>query len=76
MAPSMHTDEGIKCVLLVDPYYNGPSSMEIRREYLEPIARQFPEIQVIPYVIPGRTGTQLYHKTSQSSTSSIRMFAA
>jgi 4-hydroxy-tetrahydrodipicolinate synthase len=50
----------INCVLLVDPYYNGPSSLEIRKEYVEPIARQFPEIQVIPYVIPGRTGTQLY----------------
>jgi 4-hydroxy-tetrahydrodipicolinate synthase len=51
---------GINTVLLVDPYYNGPSSMEIRREYIEPIARQFPEVQVIPYIIPGRTGTQLY----------------
>ncbi len=50
---------GITAVLLVDPYYNGPSSMEIRREYIEPIAKQFPEIQMIPYVIPGRTGTQL-----------------
>jgi 4-hydroxy-tetrahydrodipicolinate synthase len=53
-------DIGVKCVLLVDPYYNGPSSMEIRREYLEPIAHQFPEVQVIPYIIPGRTGTQLF----------------
>ena len=53
-------DFGINCVLLVDPYYNGPSSLEIRREYIEPIARQFPEVQVIPYVIPGRTGTQLF----------------
>jgi 4-hydroxy-tetrahydrodipicolinate synthase len=51
---------GVKCVLLVDPYYNGPSSLEIRREYVEPIASRFPEVQVIPYVIPGRTGTQLY----------------
>ena len=51
---------GINCVLLVDPYYNGPSSLEIRREYVEPVARQFPEVQVIPYIIPGRTGTQLY----------------
>jgi 4-hydroxy-tetrahydrodipicolinate synthase len=51
---------GINCVLLVDPYYNGPSSLEIRREYVEPIARQFPEVQVIPYIIPGRTGTQLF----------------
>ena len=50
---------GVTAVLLVDPYYNGPSSMEIRREYIEPIARQFPEMQVIPYIIPGRTGTQL-----------------
>jgi 4-hydroxy-tetrahydrodipicolinate synthase len=53
-------NEGINCVLLVDPYYNGPSSMEIRREYVEPVANKFPEIQVIPYVIPGRTGTQLF----------------
>jgi 4-hydroxy-tetrahydrodipicolinate synthase len=52
-------DAGVNTVLLVDPYYNGPSSMEIRREYIEPIARQFPEVQVIPYIIPGRTGTQL-----------------
>ncbi len=50
---------GVKCILLVDPYYNGPSSLEIRREYVEPVARMFPEAQVIPYVIPGRTGTQL-----------------
>lgn len=50
---------GVKSVLLVDPYYNGPSSLEIRREYIEPIAKQFPEVQVIPYIIPGRTGTQL-----------------
>jgi 4-hydroxy-tetrahydrodipicolinate synthase len=50
---------GVKCVLLVDPYYNGPSSLEIRREYIEPIAREFPQILIIPYVIPGRSGTQL-----------------
>lgn len=50
---------GVKCVLLVDPYYNGPSSLEIRREYIEPVAKQFPEVQVIPYIIPGRTGAQL-----------------
>jgi 4-hydroxy-tetrahydrodipicolinate synthase len=51
---------GVQCVLLVDPYYNGPSSLEIRREYVEPVAKRFPDVQVIPYVIPGRTGTQLY----------------
>jgi len=52
-------DDGIRAALLVDPYYNGPSSLEIRREYVAPIAERFPEVQVIPYVIPGRTGTQL-----------------
>jgi 4-hydroxy-tetrahydrodipicolinate synthase len=52
-------DIGVKCVLLVDPYYNGPSSLEIRKEYVEPIACRFPDVQVIPYIIPGRTGTQL-----------------
>jgi len=52
-------DFGVRCVLLVDPYYNGPSSLEIRKEYVEPIARKFPDVQIIPYVIPGRTGTQL-----------------
>ncbi|RLG91925.1 MAG: 4-hydroxy-tetrahydrodipicolinate synthase [Candidatus Hecatellales archaeon] len=50
---------GVRNFLLVDPYYNGPSSLEIRREYIEPIAKSFPEAQIIPYIIPGRTGTQL-----------------
>jgi 4-hydroxy-tetrahydrodipicolinate synthase len=52
-------DCGVRCALLVDPYYNGPSSLEIRKEYVEPIAEKFPDVQMIPYVIPGRTGTQL-----------------
>ena len=50
---------GIHAVLLVDPYYNGPSSLEIRREYIEPVAAAFPGVQIILYVIPGRTGCQL-----------------
>lgn len=50
---------GCQAVLLVDPYYNGPSSLEIRREYVAPVAKAFPALEVIPYVIPGRTGTQL-----------------
>ena len=50
---------GAEGVLLVDPYYNGPSSLEIRREYVAPIAKAFPDTAVIPYVIPGRTGCQL-----------------
>lgn len=52
-------ENGVSAVLLVDPYYNGPSSLEIRREYLEPIAKAFPNTKIIPYIIPGRTGTQL-----------------
>lgn len=50
---------GVDAVLLVDPYYNGPSSLEIRREYIAPIAKKFPMVQIIPYIIPGRTGAQL-----------------
>lgn len=50
---------GADAALLVDPYYNGPSSLEIRKEYVEPVAKAFPSIQMIPYVIPGRSGTQL-----------------
>lgn len=50
---------GCQAVLLVDPYYNGPSSLEIRREYVAPVAAAFPSLEIIPYVIPGRTGTQL-----------------
>jgi 4-hydroxy-tetrahydrodipicolinate synthase len=61
MEGTLHAQHlGVKSVLLVDPYYNGPSSMEIRREYIEPIASKFPDVQVIPYIIPGRTGTQLF----------------
>jgi len=52
-------DIGVRTILLVDPYYNGPSSLEIRREYIAPIAERFPDVQIIPYVIPGRSGTQL-----------------
>jgi 4-hydroxy-tetrahydrodipicolinate synthase len=52
-------EAGADAVLLVDPYYNGPSSMEIRKEYLEPVAAAFPDLPMIPYVIPGRTGAQL-----------------
>ena len=50
---------GADALLLVDPYYNGPSSLEIRREYVEPVAAGFPEVQVIPYIIPGRTGCMM-----------------
>ena len=52
-------EAGVDAVLLVDPYYNGPSSLEIRNEYVKPVAAAFPDLTVIPYVIPGRTGAQL-----------------
>ncbi|MGD8701211.1 MAG: 4-hydroxy-tetrahydrodipicolinate synthase [Desulfosarcina sp.] len=52
-------DAGADAVLLVDPYYNGPSSLEIRKEYIAPVAAAFPDTTIIPYVIPGRTGAQL-----------------
>ena len=57
---SRHAAEvGADAVLLVDPYYNGPSSIEIRKEYVVPIAKAYPDLDIIPYVIPGRTGAQL-----------------
>ncbi len=52
-------DVGVDAILLVDPYYNGPSSLEIRREYVAPVAASAPDVEIIPYVIPGRTGAQL-----------------
>ncbi len=51
---------GAEAVLLVDPYYNGPSSLEIRKEYIEPVAMAVPDTQIIPYIIPGRTGAQMF----------------
>ncbi|MDY6825076.1 MAG: 4-hydroxy-tetrahydrodipicolinate synthase [Thermodesulfobacteriota bacterium] len=53
-------EAGAEAVLLVDPYYNGPSSLEIRLEYIEPVAAAFPETVIIPYVVPGRTGAQIF----------------
>ena len=50
---------GADAVLLVDCYYNGPSSLELRREYHAAIAEKFPSLTVVPYVIPGRTGCAL-----------------
>lgn len=50
---------GAKAVLMVDCYYNGPSSQELRDEYYAVVAGQFPDTTVVPYVIPGRSGTAL-----------------
>lgn len=51
--------EGVDAILMVDPYYNGPSSLEIRKEYYEVVAGQYPDMTIIPYIIPGRTGAQM-----------------
>lgn len=60
LAATLHAaQQGVDAILLVDPYYNGPSSLEIRREYIAPIAEQSPQLDIIPYVIPGRTGAKL-----------------
>ncbi len=50
---------GAEGALLVDCYYNGPSSLELRTQYYEVIAKAFRKAFVVPYVIPGRTGTKL-----------------
>lgn len=50
---------GVDAVLLVDCYYNGPSSLELRKEYHGAVAEAFPGIMIVPYIIPGRTGTAL-----------------
>jgi len=60
MRGSKHAVEvGADGVLLVDCYYNGPSSLELRTQYYEVIAKAFRKAFVVPYVIPGRTGTKL-----------------
>lgn len=51
--------EKVDAVLMVDPYYNGPSSLEIRKEYYEAVANSYPDMEIIPYIIPGRTGAQM-----------------
>lgn len=50
---------GANGALLVDCYYNGPSSLELRTEYYERILAAVPELPIVPYVIPGRTGCAL-----------------
>ena len=50
---------GAAAALLVDCYYNGPSSLELRTEYYERVLNAVPDIPLVPYVIPGRTGCAL-----------------
>lgn len=50
---------GATGLLVVDCYYNGPSSLELRVDYYQRILDAVPDIPIIPYVIPGRTGCAL-----------------
>ncbi|MGB5703693.1 MAG: 4-hydroxy-tetrahydrodipicolinate synthase [Polyangiales bacterium] len=50
---------GATAALLVDCYYNGPSSLELRTEYYERILEKVSDIPIMPYVIPGRSGCAL-----------------
>ena len=60
MRGSKHAVEvGAQGLLLVDCYYNGPSSLEMRTQYYEVITKAFRKSFVVPYIIPGRTGTKL-----------------
>ncbi len=60
MRGSRHAVEaGAQGLLLVDCYYNGPSSLEMRTQYYEVITKAFRKTFIVPYVIPGRTGTKL-----------------
>jgi 4-hydroxy-tetrahydrodipicolinate synthase len=52
-------EHGARAALLVDCYYNGPSSIELRHEYYGVLAEMFPDMAFIPYIIPGRSGTAL-----------------
>jgi len=60
VAATKHAREcGASAALLVDCYYNGPSSLELRTEYYEKIIRWVPDLPLVPYIIPGRTGAAL-----------------
>jgi 4-hydroxy-tetrahydrodipicolinate synthase len=50
---------GADAALLVDCYYNGPSSQELRDHYYSAVAERLPNLPLIPYVIPGRSGTAI-----------------
>ncbi len=50
---------GASAALLVDCYYNGPSSLELRTEYYERVLAEVSDIPIVPYIIPGRSGCML-----------------
>jgi len=52
-------DLGASAGLLVDCYYNGPSSLELREEYYERVLAAVPGFPIVPYIIPARSGCAL-----------------
>ncbi|MCA9574460.1 MAG: 4-hydroxy-tetrahydrodipicolinate synthase [Polyangiales bacterium] len=52
-------DLGASAGLLVDCYYNGPSSLELREEYYERVLSAVSDFPIVPYIIPGRSGCAL-----------------
>ena len=52
-------EAGASAALIVDCYYNKPSSIELRTEYYEQISAWVADIPIVPYIIPGRSGTAL-----------------
>jgi 4-hydroxy-tetrahydrodipicolinate synthase len=58
-ATTQAKDGGATAALLVDCYYNGPSSLELRTEYYERVLEKVSDIPIVPYVIPGRSGCAL-----------------
>jgi len=52
-------ESGVDCCLILDCYYNKPSSLELRHEYYSVILSEFPDMDFITYAIPGRTVTVL-----------------
>ncbi len=52
-------EAGCEGVLLVEPYFNLPSSIQMRDEYYREVAKKFPRMKIIPCSFPSRTGSFL-----------------
>ena len=50
-------EAGVGSCLVVDCYYNKPSSLELREEYYSVLLSEFPDTDFITYAIPGRSVT-------------------
>ncbi len=60
ISATKHAHEGgADAALVVDCYYNKPSSLELRTEYYQRILDAVPDIPLVPYIIPGRSVTAL-----------------